>query len=132
LGSIDFKRSRSQLNGGRREQINNATAFLDLDTIYGTSESNSRTLFRSLTDGKLKVNAYNIFPQDANGDWIRADNRAGSSYILFAVHIIFHRLHNALCDLVKNSAPAGSFNDNELFTIARHLNIAIYQHIVYD
>jgi len=59
------------------------------------------------------------------------DKRVNTNYVLFSIHVIFHRFHNYLVDQILAIKPADeTLNDDELFTIARNLNIAIYQHIV--
>jgi len=46
---------------------------------------------------------------------------------------MFHRLHNNITDEIIDNIPEGeTLSDDEIFTIARNINIGIYQHIVID
>jgi len=114
----------------QREQITIGTFYLDMETVYGTNEDHSSNIYRSGEKGKLKVNDHDIYPQDQNDNFIRADGRTGNNYILFALTMVFHRLHNKLCDAIWNLD--NNLTDDQIFNGARNLNTAIFQHIVYD
>ena len=51
---LKFVRSKGKLNAGVRQQINEATAFLDASNIYGNSKEKGSEL-RAFDSGKMKV-----------------------------------------------------------------------------
>jgi peroxidase len=59
------------------------------------------------------------------------DLRATEHDALFVLQVLFLRNHNRLARLLQHSAGA-SASDEELYQAARALNIAQYQHIVFN
>ena len=138
MNFLPFKRSNWVYDcNDKRDIVNSETPYLDASTIYGTNENKVKNVLRSGVDGKLKVNHNNIFAQqddNPQGGFLRPDGRVGSNYILFAIHVMFHRLHNYIADQVVDTITQGgqTLTDDEIFEIARNMNIAIIQRITYD
>lgn len=131
---------------------NKITAFLDGSMIYGSDEIRASWL-RAGVDGKLKTSEGNLLPwntTDGNfngavdysapqmGDetkslvkfFVAGDVRANENPLLIAMHTLFLREHNRLCEDLKNSNPG--WNDEKLYQEARKLNIAFLQNIVFN
>jgi len=74
---MDFARSEAwcEENGGKREQFNAITAFIDNSNVYG-SDDISAAKSRTLIDGKLKVSENNLLPVNDKGEHIAGDVRA--------------------------------------------------------
>lgn len=130
-----------------REFPNSITGWLDGSHVYGSSLNNSNW-FRSFTDGKLKVSyGYNgdflpIAPEDDENAppvsfagfspserYVAGDPRANEHAALTSLHVLFVREHNLLADEIKSENP--HLNDEEIFHIARKINIAQMQYITY-
>ena len=70
--SIPFNRSRGEIDaegGGTRSPINYATAYLDLDWIYGRDED-SATALRTLESGYLNLTAEELPHLLPDGTWL--------------------------------------------------------------
>ncbi|CAN8071578.1 unnamed protein product [Agarophyton chilense] len=119
--------------------INSLSSALDLASVYGPDKARSRAL-RAFKDGKLKVSKGNFLPLNtlglsnaptAGADYFLAgDHRANEHPVLTALHTIFLREHNSICDELKRYFALS--NDNLLFELARMINIAQFQKIVFE
>lgn len=135
-----------------RQYTNSITAFIDASGIYGSSMAWANWL-RTFNDGKLKMSAGNLLPfntmtgeLDAPVDpnapamampypfvekwFVSGDFRANENPFLTAIHTLFAREHNRLCDELKTEHPGWS--DEMLFQQARKLVGAEIQAIVYE
>jgi len=135
-----------------REFENKITAFLDGSGIYGSSIERAEYL-RSFSDGKLKVSNGNLLPwntmtgefnapkdpdaphmADDTGQnlklFLAGDVRANENPLLTAMHVVFLREHNRLCDELK--AKHANWGDEILYQNARQRVIAILQSITYN
>ena len=133
---------------GYRQQVNEATAWIDQSSTYGNDEEQEKKL-RSFKGGRLRVarikgdklekNTFMPNKCDANRDFkllVQAgvcfqtgDHRANENPLLAGVHTIFLREHNNLVDALHSLNAA--WNDQRLFLEGRRIMNAIYQHIVY-
>jgi len=111
-----------------KEQINGATSWLDLSPLYGTNEEVARKL-RSFVGGKLKTYKHKgeeFMPLDIDLNSIKwgdkatfsaGDPRASQNYLLLAVHTLFLREHNRVCDLIVERYP--QWDDERIYQTAR-------------
>ncbi|CAB9521948.1 Peroxidasin homolog [Seminavis robusta] len=137
---IAMSRSENTLNDKNvREQINHITSFVDGSVVYGSSEVRSNAL-RLFTDGKVKTSSDGMLLglnddglDNAGGtrkDFFAAgDIRANEQIGLIAMHTLFIREHNKLCDDLKATFPTAT--DEQLFQMARKIVGAEIQAITY-
>jgi len=152
-GIIHFKRSAYAFStglgeGNPRQQINQLSSYIDAANIYGVDEDRLFELRAGDGSGKMKVfhsrkgdllpfnttalpNAIN--PTDANPSdfFLAGDVRANEHIVLTAMHTLFVREHNRLCDRVTEKHPILLGKDEEIFQLARKLVGAIMQAITY-
>jgi hypothetical protein len=147
---LEFKRSLTDSDmkcpnypKGPANQLNAATASMDLSNIYGTSKE---ILFkqRSFKNGQLamerrfnstwplqevntKRTCYSDDPQETC--YISGDARINQNPTLSIVQIIFIREHNRIANELHKINP--QWSDEILFQEARRINIAQYQCISY-
>jgi peroxidase len=141
--TIAFNRSiydRSSPYLGRREQINEITAWIDGSMVYGTDEERARALRTLDGSGRLRTSDGNLPPfnfdglPNAGGNhanlFLAGDVRANEQVGLTALHIVFVREHNRL---VAGLAEEHSQWDGEqLYQRARRLVGAQIQAITYN
>lgn len=151
---IPFSRSVSVEGTGvtsPRQHPNIITPWIDASNVYG-SEDTRATWLRLLKDGKLKTSANNMLPFNSNdaefstvvsidapsmaGDdegtvpmFVAGDVRANEQPGLTAMHTIFVREHNRICDELL---AQGMTDDEEIYQIARKHVGAIIQNITYN
>ena len=150
---IPFTRSAALEGSSPRDQVNQNTSYIDASQIYGSDEERA-TWLRSFQDGKLRVSAGNLLPYnttdgefdsptdpsapmmerniDRNGNLITlavaGDIRANEHPNLTALHTVFVREHNRLCDYLIST---GESDDEIIYQKARKLLGAMMQQIVY-
>ncbi|GFR28163.1 peroxidasin [Trichonephila clavata] len=130
--------------GGRREQLNKATSFLDGSTIYGSTIDRTKTL-RSFNKGQLRTQRINNTPYMASPDGIgincgtpseplkcfaAGDSRVNMLVELMAMHTLWYREHNRIAEELHEINP--QWSDETLFQEARKILIAELQHITYN
>ncbi|GFX65641.1 peroxidase [Trichonephila clavipes] len=130
--------------GGRREQLNKATSFLDGSTIYGSTIDRTKTL-RSFNKGQLRTQRINNTPYMASPDGIgtncgtpseplkcfaAGDSRVNMLVELMAMHTLWYREHNRIAEQLHKINP--QWSDETLFQETRKILIAELQHITYD
>ncbi len=155
---IPFTRSAyMHLSKSSREQINTITAWLDGSVIYGSDEERAKWL-RSGECGKLKVSPSpygDLLPcntvsgdcndtidpdapsmamnQNRDGSYVKVfvagDIRANEQPGLTALHTLFVREHNRICDEL---AANGSCHDEKNYQYARKVVGGILQSILYN
>ncbi|XP_060804485.1 chorion peroxidase [Amyelois transitella] len=131
---------------GPREQMNQATAFIDGSTVYGYGPIRASQL-RSGTAGKLKmlrVGARELLPpstdlndgcntaeMNAQGRYCfeTGDDRANENLHLTTMHLIWARQHNRLADALAKLNP--TWDDDTVYFEARKILGAQMQHITY-
>ncbi len=135
-----------------RKHINGITAFIDGSGVYGSEQPRADWL-RTFTGGKLKTSEGNLLPfntttgqLDAEIDphsptmampiphvnkwFVAGDVRANENPNLTALHTIFMREHNRLCDMLAVQYP--QWDDERLYQKARKIVGGIIQSIVYE
>ncbi|XP_052737519.1 peroxidase isoform X2 [Bicyclus anynana] len=131
---------------GPREQLNQATAFLDASAVYSFSEIKSYQL-REGIDGQLrmlKLGPWELLPpstdpndgcntveMNAKGRYCfeSGDDRANENLHLTTIHLIWARQHNRVAAIMKKHNPA--WDDETVFQEARRIVGAQMQHITY-
>lgn len=140
---LEFVRS-SPITGecaGEREQINEATAFLDGSSTYGSSAEKVKEL-RAYKNGLLlssTVANTSMLPTDKNGKcgtpvqphfcFNSGDLRVNMQVEATAVHIVWFREHNRLATKLYEINP--HWDDEKLFQEARKIAIAELQLATY-
>ncbi|XP_046486712.1 peroxidase isoform X1 [Neodiprion pinetum] len=125
---------------GPRQQINQATSYLDLSSVYGISDSKTRVL-RSGVGGRLKTQRKNLpmpsaIPGSCRSDiaafpcFYSGDARVNEHPGLALIHLLFIREHNKVAARLESLNC--HWNDDTLFEEARRIVIAELQHITYN
>ncbi|KAH9520004.1 hypothetical protein Btru_071458 [Bulinus truncatus] len=142
---LEFKRSPGVYDSHNvRQQYNQASSWIDASHIYGTTRRDARKL-RSLKNGKLRVEnigGHEFLPEDEDstdktcfrqekGDYCfkAGDTRVNQFPGLTALHTIFVRYHNQVCDRLRAVHPR--WKDGRLYNVARRVVIAVIQKISY-
>merc|ERR1719450_1236135 len=110
------------------EQINGITAFVDASNVYGSHEDTTNLLRENDGSGKLKLDSNFLLPilsEERRAGDVRAREMPG----LAAMHTLFAREHNRICDMLKSTHPGKP--DEDYFQNARRILIAEMQKIVY-
>ena len=153
VGSLLVPMHRSLYNSSTgnetipREFPNSITGWLDGSMVYGSSLSDSIWL-REGINGRLKVlntpvGDFLPIAEDDDLDapkmsfvgfssserFIAGDPRANEHASLTAMHVLFIREHNRLATEIFSQNP--SLSDEEIYQIARKINIAQIQYITY-
>ena len=151
MRSLGVAGTGTDVNNPRRYH-NEITSFIDGSNIYGSSEERSNWL-RTFEGGKMHTSEDNLLPFNtltrsfnSDGDplspamdnpvgltdklYVAGDSRANENILLTAIHTIFHREHNRVCDELKTQNP--SWNDEQLFQKARRLVSGMLQNIAYS
>lgn len=137
--SPSFKPGRASIYYGAERPINSLSSALDLATVYGPDVERNNAL-RSFQHGKLKVSAGNLMPLNTAGlsnaptadafYFLAGDHRANEHPVLTALHTIFVREHNRICDELKR--VFFFLGDKYLYELAKLINIAQFQKIVFE
>ncbi len=152
--------SDSGINMVPRTYENAVTSFIDGSVVYGSTIERAQWLRSSIdgklrvseqngiypllpwNTGNAQFNssvdneAPNMaFPDDPKGPikdkfFIAGDSRANENPLLLAMHIIFVREHNRLCDILKGKNP--DWDDEQIYQRARKMVGAILQSITYN
>ncbi|EJD54239.1 cytochrome P450 [Auricularia subglabra TFB-10046 SS5] len=112
-----------------RENANQATAWLDVSALYGSSVEVARAL-RSFDKGKLLASPGNYLPFNTMGLSMRTrpridpktlfaggDPRTNEDWIMLAVHTLLLRDHNRMCDLLAAQHP--EYDDERIYQTIR-------------
>lgn len=152
--AIPFFRSEVRAGTGvnsSRQQSNLNTAWIDASVVYGSDATRAKWL-RTLHDGKMKTSAGNFLPWntlnneqsgniDANAPSmvndadhtvktiVTGDIRGAEHPGITALHTLFVREHNKICDRIKLQ---GLTNDEEIYQKARKEIGALIQAITYQ
>lgn len=136
---IGFSRSQPVTLYGRRTALNLLSSYIDLSAVYGNDVGRANAL-RTFQNGKLKVSSGNLMPKNdlglANAPssskeyYIAGDFRANEHPGLATIHTIWLREHNKICDTLKAAFPR--WGDERLYQMARKINGANFQRIVYE
>ncbi|XP_044018997.1 peroxidasin homolog pxn-2-like isoform X2 [Aphidius gifuensis] len=146
IGCMEYSRSAPHPGNslkcklGPREQINQATSYLDLSPIYGTNDNISKIL--RLNKAGLLNTQHNKLPMALkNFDYCRNKNKAFPCFLsgdtrinehpgIALMHILFLREHNRVAEQL--SKLNSHWNDEKLYQEARKIVIAEVQHITYN
>lgn len=147
---MNFVRSAPAPTGhfGHREQLNQATAFIDGSVVYGSSDEKQMAL-RTMEGGKLRMlmqnNNRTLLPvskdpndgcnedaENAKGRYCfdSGDARANENLHLTSMHLIWARHHNYIADNLARLNP--HWDDERLFQESRKILGAQMQHITYN
>lgn len=150
ISCMEFVRSAPALrcSFGPREQLNQASSYLDGSMIYGNTQELSEQL-RSYQLGKLEVtytsdgrallpvskdptDGCNQAEEIKKGRYcfLSGDSRANENTHLTSIHLIFVRQHNFVAEQLAGVNP--HWNDEILYQEARRIIIAQIQHITYN
>ncbi|CAH0553303.1 unnamed protein product [Brassicogethes aeneus] len=135
---------RHECTFGPREQVNQATHYLDGSQIYGSTEDHLNNL-RSFKNGKLKGFMYNNteflqlskepindcqFNSNDEKCFISGDSRVNFHPYMTVLHLLWHREHNRIAEELSKINP--DWDDETLFQETRRIVVAQMQHITYD
>lgn len=136
-----YNRCTSRSTNTPRQQVNKITSYIDGSVVYGESIQRNKAL-RSFKDGKLKLGPGDLIPdntmalandnpvgRDPDSLLVAGDSRANVQPGLIALHTLFVREHNRLCDEHKRKSPLAT--DEQLFQAARRLVAAELQAITF-
>lgn len=133
-----------------RQHANEISSFIDGSAVYGSDKIRADWL-RTFQQGKLKVSSENNLPwntstgefnapivdspnMDTNGFtkkyYVAGDIRANENPLLIAMHTLFVREHNLICDELIEKNP--SWSDEQLYQYARKIVGGKIQSIVYN
>jgi len=144
---MEFERTSVFKDPKRGLHENQHSSFVDLGQVYGVDYLRARAL-RSFSGGKLKVSdgdypPYNKLsgpgalrakvdnaPDAGDNLFAVGDIRGNEQTLLLAMHIIWLREHNLVCDELAAVFP--KWDDERLYQTARAIVIAEYQSIVYE
>ncbi|MEM1037361.1 MAG: peroxidase family protein [Pseudomonadota bacterium] len=126
-----------------REQMNEATSWLDGSVIYGNGASRAEALRDSTNRALLATSGTNLLPinttgltnaigyeSDGSTLFVAGDYRANEHPALTALHTLFLREHNRLATDIEAANP--SLSDDEVYERARRLTVAKLQIITYE
>lgn len=135
---------------GPRQQTNLITAWIDASMVYGSDEDRASWL-RTFEDGQLKTSSGDRLPfntidgeydSDIDPDapsmagedgstklFVAGDVRANEQVALTALHTLFVREHNRICDQLMSQ---GMTNDEQIYQVARKWVGAYMQAITYE
>jgi len=146
--TIPFTRSQFEIVSSVRQQPNSISAYIDATNVYGTSTERGYELRRLDGTGKLKTSVANngesLMPYNVSelpnasptgstpSDFFLAgDVRANENSALIAMHTVFVREHNRLCDDLVTQVPALVGQDELIYQQARRMVVGIMQQITY-
>lgn len=147
--TILFDRSTYVTNTDPREQPNNISAYIDGVNVYGFSSDRAYALRRLDGSGKLLTtvadngeiilpynvnNLENAIPTGATPSdfFLAGDIRSNENIFLTAMHTLFVREHNRLCDQILSNNPKYVGQDEVIYQNARKLVMSMMQYITYN
>ena len=127
---LHFTRSvpHCEENGGRRNQLNGITSYVDGSQIYGSDLETAKKI-RTFANGELKVtvrDSGNLLPM-INDTFTAGEARAREIPGLTLSHTLWVREHNRVAKILSNMLE----DDEEIYQLARRVVVAEYQNIVY-
>jgi peroxidase len=138
--TIGFHRSVFDEMSNPRQQLNEITSFIDASNVYGSDVVRATALRTMDGTGKLKTTSGGQFLPfntdglpNAGGDdnkklFLAGDIRANEQIALTAMHTLFVREHNRLCDEIAEPG----LNGEEIYQRARKIVGAQMQFITYN
>jgi peroxidase len=125
-GSIAM--NRSTRNPHTNTIINTTAGYLDLSQLYGSDAATAASLRKA--DGTLKTSPDGTALPIVNGVFVTGDPRVMENPELTAATILFMREHNFWVGILKNQHP--NWSGDQLYNMAKAINTAEYQNIVYQ
>ncbi|XP_037820761.1 myeloperoxidase isoform X1 [Lucilia sericata] len=150
LSCMNFVRSAPAPTGhfGPRQQLNQATSFIDASVVYGNSDLRQNHL-RTLNNGLLRMyiteDHRELLPISTNPDdgcnrevmikqgkycFESGDDRANENLLLTSMHLLWSRQHNYLANGLQKENP--DWDDETVFQEARRIVAAQIAHITYN
>lgn len=146
--TIFFDRSKAILNSDPREQPNAIPSYVDATNVYGCSSERAHALRKLDGSGKLKTSLadnneillpYNVdnlsnaslpgmIPSNL---FLAGDIRSNENVVLTAMHTLFLREHNRLCDIIVQNKPEWVNQEELIYQHSRKIVIGIMQKITY-
>ena len=128
---------------GPREQMNTATAYIDLHNIYGNDDKRMKEireffggrLLASYINGREYPHEYNVYDEcsiskESPYKCFKVGDDRGNMHIqLITLHVQFFRLHNLIASRLSFVNP--HWDDERLFQESKRLNGAIFQQIAF-
>ena len=147
--TILFNRSQFIANSDPRQHSNIITSYIDASNVYGSSTTRAYALRRLDGSGKLLTtlanNGESLMPYNTLGlpnaipdgstaadFFLAGDERSNENIFLTAMHTLFVREHNRLCNYITNIKPEYINQDEVIFQYARKLVGGIMQYITYN
>lgn len=143
--TIPFQRSNFEYGSTPRQQINILPSFLDASSVYGSDSTREYALRELNGTGKLKTilsnngqilppyntfNLPNAIPTGADPEdfFIAGDERSNENVALTAMHTLFIREHNRLCDEYAQLFT----KEEEIYQCAKRKLTGFLQKIIYQ
>ena len=141
--TIPFNRTKQIVNSNPREQANLLSCYIDGANVYGDNTTSNMELRRLDGSGKMKTSMGNngeiLLPYNVNSFpnarttsstfFLAGDVRSNENVGLIALHTLFVREHNRLCDQIILNPKYNS--DELIFQQARRIVIGYMQNITY-
>jgi len=146
--TITVTRSQFVMVDGVRQHANALTSYVDACNVYGTTPDMSQRLRALDGTGKMKTSmadngetllpyntlglAMDVFiPVPQESLFAAGDVRANENIALIAMHTIWVREHNRLCDDLVEGHPEWAGQDEMIFQHARRMVIGMQQQITF-
>ncbi|KAL9898512.1 peroxidasin homolog cardinal [Glossina fuscipes fuscipes] len=147
---MNFVRSAPAPTGhfGPRQQLNQATSFIDASMVYGNSELRQQKL-RTMINGTLRMfetsDGRQLLPISTTFDdgcnraemfregkycFESGDDRANENLLLTSMHLLWARQHNYLARGLQDENP--TWDDETVFQESRRILAAQIAHITYN
>lgn len=124
---INLTRAAARETGGCLEQRTYITPMIDATTVYGDHSTPERLAYLRISGScKLDMSPEHMMPMKDNM-FLAGDERATEHSFLTALHTLWVREHNRICDVLPATLTA-----DEQFWKARQIVIAKIQHITYS
>jgi peroxidase len=107
--------------------INTTAGYLDLSQLYGSDPATAASLRNA--DGTLATSDNGLALPVVNGEFVTGDPRVMENPELTALTILFMREHNFWVATLKSQHP--NWTGDQLYNMAKAINTAEYQNIVY-
>jgi peroxidase len=120
--------NRDTRNQSTNTIINTVAGYLNLSQIYGSTAAVNASLVNP--DGTLTSTGNGLYLPIVNGVFVTGDPRVMENPELTALTTLFMREHNYWVGALKAQHP--TWTGLQLYNMARSLNIAEYQNIVYS
>jgi peroxidase len=138
---IGLDRSAYHMVDGKREQLNEITAFIDASNVYGSDVDRAMELRANDGTGRLKVSDGDLLMFNVNGFsnaptafdpsfFLAGDIRANEQVSLTAMHTLWVREHNHHADRIAGEEPG--LSGEEIYQRARAIVGAEMQRITYQ